>query len=111
MLDQSPAAMLPRPAMRQVAVITAAKSIPAPDRTPGITAARYTVAKKVVQPPRTSPARVAPFSVRWKNVSNRFIPPPPYRAERTYMTTNMAARAQVTGGTFFRRPVTRAMAA
>ena len=50
--------------MRQVAVITAEKSIPAPARMPGITATRYTVEQKVVQPPRTSPARVAPFSVR-----------------------------------------------
>ena len=59
-LDTSPETMLPKAAMRQVAVMTWPKSIPTPESRPGMSRIRYTMEQKVVHPPLTSRPNVVP---------------------------------------------------
>lgn len=49
-------------AARQVAAITARKSIPACESTPGCTKMMYDMARKVVVPPMTSRWKVVPWA-------------------------------------------------
>ena len=109
-LDTSPDTMLPAAAMRQVAVMTSSKSMPAPESRPGMTRIRYTMEQKVVHPPRISPPRVAPRWERRKNRSSCFISPHLLYCGKDVHSYEQDGQDVGDGGIFFPFPLTRLMA-